>query len=388
MPFSHKINLSAVLTVGLGASVGEAMLCDCCTPSPTVKTSTGPPTGFTTLKEETRTILVKNMCSFDLDMGFTGGYAGSAPCDDNQVKDEGGDRCFWSLGLDELLEAGQETSLLIEKNDDDDTGNDVVWSGQIYAIQSPHMDEACPGGCSASKGAAGTVTLSEFTMLANPMLTYYDISHVHGANIPTTFGLPASPKIDTGDPYRNGVAGEDCSWLFEPPVEYRKYLIEVKNAHETCSRDDECGEVDVCGASFEGEAPVYGKCGELFGYLNAHTNCIAGSLGYPFYCEVYHDLYGCAGQYGESGYSESVKSNENVCGCSDYDDLGIPSSFPCINSNPLWNDKAYKWVHYIKQGCPSAYEYAYSDSTSTFTSDSDTFELIFCPGDSEELFYA
>lgn len=149
------------------------------------------------------------------------------------------------------------------------------------------------------------------------------------------------------------------------------------------------GPREVCGASFEGDAPVYGTCGEIFGYLNTHTNCIAGSQGYPFFCEVYSDLYGCTGQYHESGYSESVTSGDNVCGCSDYDDPDIHSSFPCINSNALCVDKSYEWIEYIKKGCPSAYEYAYFDSTSTFTSDSETFELVFAPaiGDSKERLY-
>ncbi|CAN0243200.1 unnamed protein product [Ectocarpus sp. 6 AP-2014] len=381
MPFSIRSIFTAIVL--LGPTVGKAAECDCAVKTPESR-PTSPPTSPPT---ETRTIVIKNVCSFDLDMGFTGGYAGPAPCAGNQEEDVDGGRCFWTLELSDFLKAGKEMSVVIEKNND--TENNVVWSGAMYAIQSPHADEACPDGCSASVGAAGTVTLSEFTMLASPTLTFYDISHVHGANIPTVFGPHSSKGKDAHDPYRNGVAGGDCSWAFEPPEEYRKYLIEVKNAHGTCLQDDECdvAQREVCGASLKGDTPVYGTCGELFGYLNAHTNCIAGSLGYPFYCEVYHDLYGCSGQYCESGYSESVTGGENVCGCSHYDDMGIPSSFPCVNTNPLWVDKAYQWIHYIKRGCTSAYEYAYSDSTSTFTSDQDTFELVFCPRDSEERFY-
>ena len=377
MPFSIRSLFSAIVL--LGASDARTAECDCAPTSAPTSAPTNRPT-------ETRTVVIKNVCSFDLDIGFTGGYAGSAPCAGNQEEDVHSGRCFWTLDLDDFLEAGQEMSVVIAKNNDTQNNN-IVWSGAVYAIQSPHVEEACPDECSASVGAAGTITLSEFTMLANPTLTFYDISHVHGANIPTAFGPRDSN--DSDDPYRNGVAGGDCSWAFEPPAEYRKYLIEVKNAYGTCLHDDECDvdQREVCGVSFKGETPVYGTCGELFGYLNAHTNCIAGSLGYPFYCEVYHDLYGCSGQYYESGYSESVTGGENVCGCSHYDDMGIPSSFPCINSNPLWVDKAYQWIHYIKRGCTSAYEYPYSDSTSTFTSDQDTFELVFCPGDSEKRFY-
>lgn len=72
--------------------------------------------------------------------------------------------------------------------------NDVVWSGAIYGIQSPYMDEACVFGCNASKGATGTVNLGELTMLANPTLVYYDIYHVHGENIPLISGPSVSSK--------------------------------------------------------------------------------------------------------------------------------------------------------------------------------------------------
>ncbi len=333
---------------------------------------------------ESRRVVIRNRCSFDLDLGFTGGFAGPSPCKQNQVEDTeygSGGRCFWNLDLfSDFLEAGQSVTVRIDR--DYDAGEEVIWSGQIYAMRSPHIKEACAHGCGASRGATGTVTLSEFTMLAKS-LTYYDVSHVHGANIPATFG-PPSPD----ESYRNGVAAGNCSWVFEPPPDYRKYLIEVKNVSNTsCSDDADCGDGEVCGASFSQDNPVYGTCGSLYGYLNAHTNCIAGSKGYPFYCELYHDLYGCSGQWGESGYSQGETEVEHVCGCSDYSDLNVSESFPCVNSNPMWIEKAYEWVHYIKKACPSAYEYPYSDSTSTFTSDSDVFELIYCPGDSEANFF-
>ena len=361
--------ICTAIVLGLGAGMSEAKECDCTTRAPTAT------------KEETRTIAIKNMCSFDVDLGFTGGFAGSAPCDDNQIMDPESERCFWSLDLPDFLGDGEET--LVEINGVDYFN--LIWSGSIFGVQSPYMGDACPDGCSASKGPSGTVTLAEFTMLANPTLTYYDISLIHGANIPTSFG-PTNAVVHD-DRYRNGVAGGECSWRMEPPEEYRKYLIEVKNAHGSCLQDGECDAGEVCGASFAGDTPVYGTCGELFGFLNANTNCIEGSVGYPFDCKKYHDLYACSGQYGESGYNEGVTSVESVCGCSDYSDLGIPSSFPCINSNPIWEEKAYKWIEYLKAACPSSYGFPFDDSTSTFTSDDNMFELLFCAGESEKSFY-
>lgn len=387
MRFLSKI-CSSVLALCLGPGLGPgpwvgsmAQECDCTTPAPSFAPTSSPTFGMATHVPSTqkRTIDIQNKCSFDVSLGFTGGFAGPTPCGVNQAGFD--DRCFWNFDtLPDLLEAGQTTALQI---DAPIAENNVVWSGQIYSIQSPYIHDACHAGCGAHKGPAGTVTLVEFTMLANPTLAYYDVSHVHGANIPTTFG----PSFSVENSYRNGVAGGDCSWTFDPPEKYRKYLIEVKGGSGRCDRDDECDFGEVCGASFADDKPVYGTCGQLFGYLNAHTNCIEGSQGYPFYCEIYRDLFACAGQYSESGYSPSVTGSENVCGCSEYTDLGLESSFPCINSNPLWVDKALPWIDYVKRGCVSAYEYAFSDSTSTFTSDSPAFELVLCPADSEEQFY-
>lgn len=380
MLFSSKIRFGALGVFVLRLWAGEAAECDCLTPAPaaaTPSTLAPKPSGG-----ETRTIMIDNNCSFDLDVGFTGGFAGSTPCAQNQADFNG--RCFWDLVLPtDLLGAGQATTIQIDKGDDS-PDNDVIWSGAMYGIQSPHIDAACPDDCGPGVGAAGTLTLAEFTMLTSN-LTYYDVSLVHGANIPLQFG-PSATKSSID--YRNGVAGGDCSWAFEPPQKYREYLIEVKEAHGSCSHDADCDSDQVCGASFGDDAPVYGTCGTLFGYTNAHQNCIEGSQGYPFDCELYDDLYGCSGRFTESGYSRRVTGSENVCGCTDYSELGLESSFPCINANPLWLDQAYPWIEYVKKGCPTAYEYPYSDSTSTFTSDSHVFNLVFCPGDSEQAFYA
>ncbi|CAM9693126.1 unnamed protein product, partial [Pylaiella littoralis] len=284
--------------------------CDCSTPGPTAVTSQAPsPTQIGTtdkLRAETRTIFVKNACSFDLDLGFTGGFAGSAPCSLNQMEDGTSGRCFWDLDIPTYSTAGEESVLTIHQSTDQE--NEVVVSGQIYALRSPYMNDVCPDGCNASQGPSGTVTLFEFTVLLSN-LSYYDISNVHGANLPATFGPPDSETVPE-DPYRNGVAGKhDSSWHFEPPEQYKKYLIEVINAHGSCSIDTDCDQHETCGASFSQEEPLHGTCGDLTGYLNAHTNGIAGSTGYPFYCDTYHDLYACAEKYQESGYSNSVTNN-------------------------------------------------------------------------------
>lgn len=332
--------------------------------------------------EPTKSISITNSCSFDVGAGFTGGFAGittDGKCKDNQIND-GTNRCFWDLDLQSSpMKPGESITKDLRIQEE----LDVVVSGAIFGLRFPFMNNSCPDGeCKPFQGPTGTVTLAEFTILTEG-LTYYDISNIHGLNIPTSMG-PIEPRKDD-DPYREGVAG-NCSWTFEPLQDYEIYLIEVKNSHGYCSTNDDCEQHEVCGTLLEGSESIHGTCGEFYGYINAHSNCIAGSVGYPFFCETYRDLYGCAGMHAESGYS-NIQGGSSICGCSDYEDLDISSSFPCVNSNPLWIEKAYKWIHYLKKGCPSAYVYPYDDSTSTFTSTSDEFSVVFCPVDSEDNFF-
>lgn len=335
------------------------------------------------MNKSSRTIEVTNHCSFDIDLGFTGGFAGLAVDDEckKHQENDGTNRCFWNMNLQDFLESGQSTSVELGGQED----SEVVWSGTMFALKSPFMDDACPGGkCMPYQGPTGTVTLAEFTMLKEGV-TYYDVSNIHGISVPTSIGPKDAPPNSESGPYREGTAGE-CLWEFEPPSKFRSYLLEVKHSHGKCSDDDDCDQHEVCGASFGHGPPVYGTCGDFFGYLNAHSNCIAGSTGYPFFCETYHDMYACAGVYTQSGYS-NIEGGPGVCGCRDYEDLGIVSAYPCQNTNSLWEENAYKWIHYIKKGCPTGYAFQYDDATSTFTSETDTFQVTFCPGDSEEKFF-
>lgn len=330
-----------------------------------------------------KSITITNECSFDISMGFTGGFAGLAVddvCKKYQINDGTG-RCFWSLDLKDHLSPGETSMVEIEEQDE----SEVVWSGNMYGIKSPYMKDICPEGkCKAFQGPTGTVTLAEFTMLKEG-ITYFDVSNIHGVSTPTSMGPTDKSGARENDLYREGTPG-DCSWNFIPPIDYRTYLIEVKNPTSSCSTDDQCQQDQVCGSYFENGSPLYNVCGTFFGYMNAHTNCIAGSVGYPFFCENYHSLYACSGMYSQSGYS-NIDNGPGVCGCIDYEDIEVRPSFPCKNTNPLWEDKAYRWIQYIKKACPSAYTYQYDDSTSTFTSTSDEFEIIFCPGDSEDNFF-
>lgn len=334
-------------------------------------------------KSSKKTIDIRNLCSFDINLGFTGGYAGHAidgNCARYQVND-GTDRCFWSIDIPDFLMSKESIEVDIEEQVD----SEVIVSGSMYGIKSPYIGDVCPGGkCKPYQGPSGAVTLAEFTMLREGAV-YFDVSNIHGISIPTSMGPREGDKSSDIDPYREGVAGE-CPWVFDPPEQYRIYLIEVKHAHGKCSVDTDCDQDEVCGSSYGNGPPEYGVCGEFYGYVSAHENCVSGSTGWPFFCETYRDLFGCAGMYAQSGYS-NIEDSPSICGCSDYEDLDIVSAFPCVNSNPLWIEKVYKWVHFIKKGCPTSYIFAFDDSTSTFTSTSDDFSIVFCPGDSEDNFF-
>lgn len=327
------------------------------------------------------TLHVTNHCSFDVEVGVTGGYAGHSvdgKCKKYQDEDGTG-RCFWNLNIRDKFSPGDTQVIGLNKQEN----SEVVWSGMVFGIKSPLMKTSCPSGkCKSYQGPTGTVNMAEFTILKEGT-TFYDISNIHGVSLPTSMG-PSNPIVDKMDPYRDGTAG-DCSWDFEPPAKYMKYLLQVSNSNGKCSKDSDCDGKEVCGTFLEGKL-IHGTCGEFRGYTNAHTNCISGSSDSVFQCDKYTDLYGCSGKYFESGYS-MIEGGEHICGCSDYDDLDIVSAFPCRNKNPLWEEKAYKWIKYLKEGCPSAFTFAYDDATSLFTSKETELSIDFCPGDSEYIFF-
>ena len=92
------------------------------------------------------------------------------------------------------------------------------------------------------------------------------------------------------------------------------------------------------------------------------------------------------GEYSKnSGYTPGLVQGTTVCGCADWESMGIdaPPKFPCIVSDPMWEDKSLPFLKFIKKGCSNAYVWAFDDSSSLFTSESQEYTIEFCPEDSE-----
>ncbi|ACH46762.1 putative thaumatin/PR5-like protein [Feldmannia species virus] len=340
-------------------------------------------------KKDSRHLTILNSCTFDLALGVTGGNEGpakeSATCPLNQMFHEETDNCFWHLeGSPKVLLSGAswETDIHEVKNH--------LFSGNVWGVKEDQFDSHCRGGeCMPWRGPGGSVTKVEFTFIPNG-IDYYDISVIEGVNLPVTMS-PDSGDKDLENKYICGVAGGDCSWDFKPDHDLEKYLtlVTANGDGSTCETTVDCPRAgDVCG-TYDKE---HGVCGELNGFSSAHSNCIAGATGYPFHCELYGDAISCSGRYHLSGYNAHVytSSDHRVCGCPDWEEMGVnaPPVSPCRSSDETWEERSLPFLIFLKRGCPSAYEFAYSDMTSTFSCPTSSgYTIEFCPGDSEERFF-
>ena len=377
--------LSACVTAGTGQGSTECI----CSSSSSSSSST-PPTLAN--NRDARFVAIKNSCSFDLDIGFTGGFAGSSgPCEKNQVEDTSSGRCFWNLwgdGDTELstfyLESGRELATAIEHGDHNGT---VIFSGNVWGTR--RLEDACPeDSCNAWTGPIGGLTKAEFTFLAgNESADFIDVSLVDGGA-----SLPVSMRPEGFE--KSGLENAkfefpgDCAWEFNPG-EKNQFLVEVADAHGSCDEHDDCFGHDVCGVSFSDDQPRYGTCGKHVGWSNALANCMQGSTSPEFECDKYFDVYACRGEWGGSGYTPGLGAAPHVCGCTSYPDIGgLSHAFPCVNHDRVWEEVALPWIRYLKKGCPSTFTYPYDDSAnSLFTFRATSYIIEMCPGESEKTFF-
>lgn len=339
--------------------------------------------------EVSKHLEIKNSCSFPIYLGMTGSEKGPAvfeKCGIHQLNNGRG-RCFWFFeNVPSTLEGGEKWEIALRSSDDH------VFSGNVWGIRKIDqlMEQACsPTGCTPWIGPRGAVTKAEFTF-SKSKNDYYDISIIEGANIPMAM-YPAKVVEDDkdGDIYNCGIAG-GCKWSFEPEDLFRIHVTEVIPAipESKCENDSDCEGDLTCGSTFHESLPKYGVCGEFNGYASAHVNCNSGSTGAPFFCEKHHDVISCMGKYHLSGYNQP--HGTTVCGCPDWESMGIdaPSTVPCQATDENWEKNSLPFLVFLKKGCPNAYEFAYSDMTSTFIcSTSPKYVIEFCPGDSESLFF-
>ncbi|CAM9474740.1 unnamed protein product [Discosporangium mesarthrocarpum] len=300
------------------------------------------------------------------------------------------------------------------------------------------------GYCPPSTGPLGPVTKAEFT-LVDTGVDFYDVSAIDGVNLPMEMkpNTESSPLWRDDDYWCSNPGGADtlsndlgdCSWKFDPSDveelgDMSRYLRWVENDGSlvNCQEDSDCdknldGEETKCGTMFgrnslngapsDGLFPM--MCGRPLGWHSAGGIC--GSSGYkplgyfpnsyPFMCEQYTgqdaanstlgDLYSCRGGiYSESGYS--IGAAETSCGCPDWPEEGIPapSSGECHANNPLWDRYSLPWLKFLKVACPTTYSFPFDDHSSTFVcanndrynthegDNSMSYEIVFCPADTEE----
>lgn len=331
-----------------------------------------------------KSIRIINSCSFDLRLGFTGGFAGNTidgKCSDlNKSPDR--DRCFHYLNdYPKNLKSDEEWYTEIHSTDD------IVTSGNIWATVEDMYDFSCyQGDCKPWVGPTGPITKAEFTLVNYPGIDYYDISSIEGANIPVSMYPIDGQKTD--DPFWCEVSGS-CEWKYDLEEENMVYYLVSDASGSKCKNQWDCKSDEVCGSSFSGSYQV-GICGKHVGYASAHVHCMAGSTLKPFECEKYKDVIGCSGDYSLSGYSQE---SGKVCGCMDEEDylkydIELNSSHRCKSKDLVWLEKSLPFILHLKRGCSDAYNYAFSDFSSTYVcKDTKDYVIEFCRNDSENNFF-
>lgn len=334
------------------------------------------------IKKGYKRLSILNSCSFEVNLGVTGsewGVSKNNQCPPHQVDNKNG-RCFWDLTeAPKTLLPGKKWYVDLTSEDDH------VFSGNVWGVKPEGMEFACPSGeCDAWVGPRGAITKAEFT-ISKEGTDYLDISIIEGANIPVAM-YPNDGQVDKDNRYTCGVAG-GCTWDFDPGSDLEKFVTNVVGHEGTCESQTDCGK-GVCGMTLETSPPTYGVCGTFNGYVSAHLSCMAGSTGAPFFCEENNDVISCMGDYGLSGYNQP--EGTTVCGCPDWEAMGIdaPPIAKCQTSDKNWEEKSLPFLIFLKEGCPMAYEFAYSDMTSTITCGSaSSYTIEFCPDETESVFF-
>jgi len=132
--------------------------------------------------------------------------------------------------------------------------------------------------------------------------------------------------------------------------------------------------MQLCGAKSRGWWTANVFCSDpktKYGPLDCAASLPNGQSGDTTLSE----LFGCTGANATSCYNESQTAGDNCCGCATKEGTALARFWPaaaslaCANghNNASWNDHAQPWLVFLKKACPTAYTYAYDDSTSTFT---------------------
>jgi hypothetical protein len=330
---------------------------------------------------------------------------------------------------------------------------DTVWSGNLWAGTdvdsgpSRTIGTAASGYCATSRNSVWTVipctpfdgpqntplTKAEFAFVNST--DFYDISAIHGANIPLsmepTAGQNLGPVPSSGDPnvknYWCTAPGSVtksptalCSWQFVPPINngLRMSLVQHQQMPTLCGgANQSCPSGQVCGIAYDsskGVAGLYQECGNTsdrggtwsaiqictainYDNSNLNTSQVSQQLKDSLNCGTgpasagNAQLFQCTGINAGSCYKSNATTN--CCGCPnwppEYKPSGTNPNTPnrCYSTNPNWTSVSYPWLPYLKKACPSAYSYQFDDATSTFTCstvpnttiNATNYTITFCP---------
>lgn len=312
------------------------------------------------------------------------------------------------------------------------------------------------GFCEPGIGPLSPLTLIEFTFQKRN-LDFYDISLIDGFNLSATMVpvfngdeiTPDNSDYSTyvTELYRCQAPGytegqgslSGSSWAFQPPdnipvkATSANFVWVAEGGSDNCNADSDCASGEVCGYRKDGTKLTKG-CGEFLTFLTTHTLCTYAenpenaAILEPFQCDVplpgypnyedgtrptFSDLYGCV-PFIDNGDASSDKTfldscfqqgaNDKCCGCTGWDNLAMSVPAPpgdfgvCKNNasgNGLWRATVLPVLQWIKEGCPTCYNYQFDDPTSTFTCYVDSgkgtdpesnnintvdYKITFCPG--------
>jgi hypothetical protein len=242
---------------------------------------------------------------------------------------------------------------------DQSSGLDGGFTAMLKAVVLP--------ACSATGGCAGSATCT--SAVCQPALT----------------------PCNTSPPYCSGNAV--CSNPNDPANGYCS----------TCQSDSDCASNpagSACGTAFlpgvGNKTPLIQTCGQPIGWWSYEDLCTAlpGFSYGPLNCnqlapaqggvqDTFTNLFKCSGQYANSCYNSGSGNVPSCCGCATFPSNPARQYWPtvlqagnnpqqadagqCLNNNPSWATYIQPWLAFLKQGCPTAYTYAFDDVTSTFT---------------------
>jgi hypothetical protein len=377
--------------------------------------------------DQQRSINFINSCDIPVQVGFTSG-AMCATCSPSQGCPDGGicqlGNCFFPSLLPRQsnppgnylrLNPGQQASTSLNMGQ-------LGYGGAVYVSTGcDSYEQSCETGICAGKvcdqftGPVGPHTRAEFFMDMTDGTDYYDVSLIHGVNVPITmsprFGVaPVNFTCQTAGGIRGFQDLPGCSYQFNPNLGNEKggmvnqssSLVFVAppnlGAPQPCRGDTDCPSSLRCGLAADRNVDgspqdsVSRVCGRFVGLWSANEVCVYGQdFDTPFNCQQgtilpggrNTDLYGCSGPYDFSGYGRGHgETAANVCGCVNWPQ---PSDQPCNFDNGEWERVAYPWTNLLKKGCPTAYSYPYDDMTSSFrctpqvVSQPVGYQFEFCP---------